>query len=99
MMPVEPMVEQVPTQEERPVTRADCAKVSRPCRWRDCRFHMGDDSPVASCVLDLADRGGMTLEECGEVFGLTRERIRQIETVALRKLKNRGVTLKMFLQD
>lgn len=29
-----------------------------------------------------------TLEECGEVFGVTRERIRQIESKSIRKLKN-----------
>jgi RNA polymerase primary sigma factor len=30
-----------------------------------------------------------TLEETGKVFGVTRERIRQIELVALRKLRHR----------
>ncbi len=29
-----------------------------------------------------------TLEECGEAFGVTRERVRQIETSTLRKIKN-----------
>jgi RNA polymerase primary sigma factor len=35
--------------------------------------------------------GGMaprTLEECGEAFGVTRERVRQIETSTLRKIKS-----------
>jgi len=41
-----------------------------------------------SCALDLADRGGMTLEEIGDIIGLTRERIRQIERIALPKLHN-----------
>jgi len=30
-----------------------------------------------------------TLEEVGDVFGVTRERIRQIESTALRKLRHR----------
>jgi hypothetical protein len=39
-----------------------------------------------SCALDIADRGGITLEEVGEVMNLTRERIRQLETRGLKKL-------------
>jgi hypothetical protein len=42
------------------------------------------------CVLDIVDeRGPLTLDEVGEVFGVTRERIRQIELKALMKLKKR----------
>ena len=32
----------------------------------------------------------MTLEEIGERFGLTRERVRQIKEKAIRKLKNKS---------
>jgi DNA-directed RNA polymerase sigma subunit (sigma70/sigma32) len=39
-----------------------------------------------TCALDVADRGGTTLEEVGLHMNLTRERIRQIEEVALDKL-------------
>ncbi len=38
----------------------------------------------------LAGTPPMTLEEVGRVFGVTRERIRQIESKALRKLKEAG---------
>jgi hypothetical protein len=41
-----------------------------------------------SCALDVADRGGITLEEVGLVMNLTRERIRQLETRALLKLRD-----------
>jgi len=40
-----------------------------------------------TCALDIADRGGITLEEVGEIMNLTRERIRQVEVRGLLKLK------------
>jgi Sigma-70, region 4 len=39
-----------------------------------------------TCALDVADRGGTTLEEVGAIMNLTRERIRQVEVKALAKL-------------
>ena len=40
-----------------------------------------------TCVLDVADRGGITLEEVGVILNLTRERVRQIEVAGLVKLR------------
>jgi sigma-70-like protein len=40
-----------------------------------------------TCALDVADRGGITLEEVGEIMNLTRERVRQVEMRGLMKLK------------
>jgi hypothetical protein len=40
-----------------------------------------------SCALDVAEKGGITLEEVGEIMNLTRERIRQVETRGLMKLR------------
>jgi len=40
------------------------------------------------CALDVADRGGITLEEVGEILNLTRERIRQVEVKGLTKLRH-----------
>ena len=43
----------------------------------------------------------MTLEEVGAIFGVTRERIRQVESKALRKLKHpsRAKYLKDYIND
>jgi hypothetical protein len=42
---------------------------------------------VETCALDVADRGGTTLEDVGAIMNLTRERIRQVEVKALAKLE------------
>ena len=42
-----------------------------------------------TCALDVADRGGMTLEEVGGILNLTRERVRQIQHLALMRIKAR----------
>lgn len=39
-----------------------------------------------SCALDVADRGGETLEGVGAVMNMTRERVRQVEVRALSEL-------------
>ena len=86
-------VEEVP---EPPVVRGDClpggSNAARPCLWTGCRYYMGTKTGNSVCVLDIADQGGITLEEIAEMFGLTRERIRQIEARALVKLKRRPGT-------
>jgi hypothetical protein len=41
-----------------------------------------------TCALDIADRGGTTLEDVGAIMNLTRERIRQVEVKALAKLES-----------
>jgi hypothetical protein len=40
-----------------------------------------------TCSLDVADRGGITLEEVGAILNLTRERIRQVEVRGLHKIR------------
>lgn len=54
--------------------------------------------PEKSCALDVADRGGASLYDVGEIMRLTRERARQIEGDAVRKIKGeRGSTLREFV--
>jgi hypothetical protein len=40
-----------------------------------------------TCALDVADRGGITLEEVGAIMNLTRERVRQVETRGIHNMK------------
>jgi len=40
-----------------------------------------------SCALDVADEGEHTLEEAGAFLNITRERVRQLQVLAFRKLR------------
>lgn len=39
-----------------------------------------------TCALDVADLGGRLLEQVGELMNMTRERVRQVETIALARV-------------
>ena len=40
-----------------------------------------------TCALDVAEKGGITLEDVGEILNLTRERVRQVEMDGLTKMQ------------
>ncbi len=79
------------------------ANEERPCPWVRCRHHLAvksidwkqvhliaePEDMDHTCALDVAESGPKTLEEIGEILGLTRERVRQIQDVALEKLLDR----------
>lgn len=67
-----------------PKTRGDCREGPRPCPWT-CRYRLWNEAE--SCALDVADKGPATLQEVGDLLGLSRERIRQIERKALVKIR------------
>ena len=60
------------------------------------RFTHGDaeietlDAMPETCALDVADRGAHTLHDVARVLNLTKERVRQIELIALAKLRKNG---------
>ena len=72
-------------------SRASTTSIStstrRPGRSRSTSPTSSRGSCKHTCALDVAERGGITLEEVGEIMNLTRERIRQVEVRGLLKLK------------
>jgi hypothetical protein len=83
-----------PLLQVEPKTRSDCLSgginSERPCKWSGCEYHFRDarDGAVC-CVLDIADSGEKTLDEVADILGVSKERIRQIEARALRRIKRR----------
>lgn len=94
--------------EERPRTRAECPPSPCPwvgCKWNlyldvteagslQLNFpELEVDQVPHNCALELAERGGMTLEQVGQVMNVVRERARQIEAQALERLRRAGLDL------
>ena len=52
-----------------------------------------------TCALDVADRGGVTLEEVGALMSLTRERVRQLESAGLRSVGASPVVASLAVAD
>ena len=93
----------LPTDHWRPATRGECPterpcpyvgcrhhlylEVSPSGELRLAFPGRDPDELAESCALDVAERGGASLDEVGRCFGLTGERIRQIEAKALAKAK------------
>lgn len=89
----------------RPRKRSDCVNAMRPCHFLSCRYNLAlEVTPSGSirsleveklaelresCALDVAERGGITLEEVGSLLGVTRERVRQIEERAAETVRRR----------
>ncbi len=100
---LEEVEEWVAPAQNRPRRRADCLGGARPCPFVGCRYNLyldvRNDSIVfnapgeepweleESCALDVADRGGVTLNQVGDLLGITSERIRQLEAMALKHLQ------------
>lgn len=49
-----------------------------------------------TCALDIADRGGVTLEDLGEIMNMTRERIRQLEEMIKAILEKNPVLKELY---
>lgn len=100
---------------EGPLGCGDCVDGPRPCPFVSCRHHLyldvvrgsiklhfpdlDPDELDFSCSLDLAELGGLTLEQTGATMNITRERVRQLTEKAELSMKRMLVRARVRVPD
>ena len=70
-------------------------RAKKPCKQKSCRYHI-DSEKGYDCAILAAENGPMTLQEIGDIFGVSRMRICQIEKSIFEKLKRGEASFKDF---
>jgi DNA-directed RNA polymerase sigma subunit (sigma70/sigma32) len=66
-------------------------KQDKSCQSKDCRF-WHDLSCNQNCIINKVNlQEDLTLQEVGNLFGITRMRVCQIEKTAIEKLRNKNL--------
>lgn len=77
-----------------------CFSSTQPCTKTNCYYWERTSPEYGNCTIRVANQGPHKLEELAEILDLSRERVRQIEAVALRHLAwvatKRGLTEKVI---
>ena len=65
-------------------------KYESSCQKKSCR-HWITCKEFQNCSILAANKGPLTLQEIGDIFGVTRMRICQIEKTVIKKLSNKSI--------
>ena len=57
------------------------------CKKEECRYWINHNKSM-NCTLIAAKKGSMTLQEIGDIFGVTRMRICQLEKRIIKKIES-----------
>ena len=66
----------------------ECRKSKSCCTVSDCRYYIDFAEDYNCCLIAIYEHGPMTLRQIGDRLGISFARVKQIETVALGKMKN-----------
>tara|TARA_Y100001963_G_C6616278_1_gene369453 strand:- start:461 stop:718 length:258 start_codon:yes stop_codon:yes gene_type:complete len=73
----------------------DCITSNSQCKKNDCRFFINYKKEYNCILIAIYENGPMTLREIGDRLGISFARVKQIESLALKKIKNSS--LKSFI--
>lgn len=65
-----------------------CQELNVKCPYKECRQWIDFEEDLNCTLIAVYEHGSMTLREVAERLGVSFARVKQIETKALRKIKN-----------
>ena len=68
-----------------------CMRNKKICHEKECRYFIDYEDEFNCCLISIYENGNMTLREIGDRLGISFARVKQIETVALNKMKKKKV--------
>jgi DNA-binding MarR family transcriptional regulator len=66
----------------------ECMREEKNCNVSDCRHFINFKDEYNCTLVAIYENGPMTLREIGDRLGISFARVKQIETQALKKIKN-----------
>ena len=66
----------------------ECVSTKKDCKVEACRLWVNFEEDYNCCLISIYEHGPMTLREVAKRLGISFARVKQIETKALKKLKD-----------
>jgi len=74
----------------------ECIDTKKDCDVEKCRLWINFKEDHNCCLISIYEHGSMTLREIAERLGISFARVKQIETKALKKLKDNPDATTLF---
>ena len=74
----------------------ECRETEKNCNVSECRLWVDFEEDYNCCLISIYEHGAMTLREVAKRLGISFARVKQIETKALKKLKDHPDATTLF---
>ena len=74
----------------------ECTDTRKSCQVKDCRLWIDFEEDRNCCLISIYEHGSMTLREVAKRLGISFARVKQIETKALKRLKDNPDATTLF---